>query len=143
MASISVVVVYILVFLFFFSSRRRHTRCALVTGVQTCALPISPAPPPRNSTGTTCCRPIDRASCCAGSACAGGDAGSGGRFRFSLKRRGGSGRRLGWLHQPSAFRFSAAGLVEPTQPTLARPHRLAGPASAFRLSPAPGGGLHR
>src|SRR3546814_13338380 len=29
--------------LFFFSSRRRHTRCALVTGVQTCALPISPS----------------------------------------------------------------------------------------------------
>src|SRR3546814_10135766 len=29
-------------FFFFFSSRRRHTRCALVTGVQTCALPISP-----------------------------------------------------------------------------------------------------
>src|SRR3546814_12918710 len=26
---------------FFFSSRRRHTRCALVTGVQTCALPIT------------------------------------------------------------------------------------------------------
>src|SRR3546814_11946481 len=32
-------------FSFFFSSRRRHTSCALVTGVQTCALPISvPAP---------------------------------------------------------------------------------------------------
>src|SRR3546814_13758650 len=30
-------------FIFFFSSRRRHTRCALVTGVQTCALPISAA----------------------------------------------------------------------------------------------------
>src|SRR3546814_7935993 len=30
--------------LFFFSSRRRHTRCALVTGVQTCALPISRPP---------------------------------------------------------------------------------------------------
>src|SRR3546814_9083011 len=29
---------------FFFSSRRRHTRCALVTGFQTCALPISPGP---------------------------------------------------------------------------------------------------
>src|SRR3546814_7224706 len=29
---------------FFFSSRRRHTRCALVTGVQTCALPISRHP---------------------------------------------------------------------------------------------------
>src|SRR3546814_3764186 len=27
-------------FVFYFSSRRRHTRCALVTGVQTCALPI-------------------------------------------------------------------------------------------------------
>src|SRR3546814_15305964 len=33
----------LLFFIFFFSSRRRHTRCALVTGVQTCALPISPA----------------------------------------------------------------------------------------------------
>src|SRR3546814_3254861 len=30
-----------IVFYFFFSIRRRHTRCALVTGVQTCALPIS------------------------------------------------------------------------------------------------------
>src|SRR3546814_8554871 len=27
-------------YVFLFSSRRRHTRCALVTGVQTCALPI-------------------------------------------------------------------------------------------------------
>src|SRR3546814_4647943 len=33
---------------FFFSSRRRHTRCALVTGVQTCALPIS-------TPSTACC----------------------------------------------------------------------------------------
>src|SRR3546814_5931553 len=33
----------LLVCFFFFSSRRRHTRCALVTGVQTCALPIYPA----------------------------------------------------------------------------------------------------
>src|SRR3546814_20875075 len=31
--------------LFFFSSRSRHTRCALVTGVQTCALPICIAQP--------------------------------------------------------------------------------------------------
>src|SRR3546814_4507389 len=31
----------IVFYMFFFSSRRRHTRCALVTGVQTCALPIS------------------------------------------------------------------------------------------------------
>src|SRR3546814_5514927 len=37
---------------FFFSSRSRHTRCALVTGVQTCALPIS-----------TCRRPVRRDGC--------------------------------------------------------------------------------
>src|SRR3546814_8531682 len=35
--------VYTCVLLFFLSSRSRHTRCALVTGVQTCALPISEA----------------------------------------------------------------------------------------------------
>src|SRR3546814_2375957 len=37
----TVCVILCTVFVFFFSSRRRHTRCALVTGVQTCALPIS------------------------------------------------------------------------------------------------------
>src|SRR3546814_6735975 len=38
---------------FFFSSRRRHTRCALVTGVQTCALPIfTVLPPPILGLGT-------------------------------------------------------------------------------------------
>src|SRR3546814_6816955 len=31
---------FLFICVFFFSSRRRHTRCALVTGVQTCALPI-------------------------------------------------------------------------------------------------------
>src|SRR3546814_15726575 len=57
---------YILVYgFFFFSSRRRHTRCALVTGVQTCALPIwcccrwveSKAKPITdiNSPTTSCC----------------------------------------------------------------------------------------
>src|SRR3546814_4048558 len=34
---------------FFFSSRRRHTRCALVTGVQTCALPIFPVSVPERA----------------------------------------------------------------------------------------------
>src|SRR3546814_1483379 len=38
-------IVYYLFFCFLFSSRRRHTRCALVTGVQTCALPIFLAVP--------------------------------------------------------------------------------------------------
>src|SRR3546814_18759264 len=37
---------------FFFSSRRRHTKCALVTGVQTCALPIS-----ASCTSSWTCRP--------------------------------------------------------------------------------------
>src|SRR3546814_3623509 len=37
---------YACVVVFLFSSRRRHTRCALVTGVQTCALPISAAHDP-------------------------------------------------------------------------------------------------
>src|SRR3546814_9164493 len=50
--------------MFFFSSRRRHTRCALVTGVQTCALPISttipalrpndPTSPQLSPAGPTC-----------------------------------------------------------------------------------------
>src|SRR3546814_1138617 len=31
---------WIVILMFCFTSRRRHTRCALVTGVQTCALPI-------------------------------------------------------------------------------------------------------
>src|SRR3546814_8248597 len=43
--------------IFFFSSRRRHTRCALVTGVQTCALPISGALEYRPTTIVRCpCR---------------------------------------------------------------------------------------
>src|SRR3546814_3287629 len=49
--------------MFFFSSRRRHTRCALVTGVQTCALPIcSQSPDRRSSRGagrrSFPCRPV-------------------------------------------------------------------------------------
>src|SRR3546814_5551804 len=37
---VPVIIFYSFCSFFFFSSRRRHTRCALVTGVQTCALPI-------------------------------------------------------------------------------------------------------
>src|SRR3546814_7123944 len=50
-------------FIFFFSSRRRHTRCALVTGVQTCALPIyfrqtgASLPAHRDALCTTSTRP--------------------------------------------------------------------------------------
>src|SRR3546814_7267248 len=42
---------------FFFSSRRRHTRCALVTGVQTCALPISVATSLWIATSAVCSAP--------------------------------------------------------------------------------------
>src|SRR3546814_2083487 len=42
---------------FFFSSRRRHTICALVTGVQTCALPIYFSP-----VGPAMLKPQDRAA---------------------------------------------------------------------------------
>src|SRR3546814_9770565 len=42
LVGVFLVIRYSFMFLFFFfSSRRRHTSCALVTGVQTCALPIS------------------------------------------------------------------------------------------------------
>src|SRR3546814_12683452 len=57
--------------LFFFSSRRRHTRCALVTGVQTCALPISapcpcaPARRPQARQGTPGCSAPSRCPCAA------------------------------------------------------------------------------
>src|SRR3546814_7512267 len=40
-------------FFFFFSSRRLHTRCALVTGVQTCALPIYPSLSASSATTTS------------------------------------------------------------------------------------------
>src|SRR3546814_9696002 len=49
MDDISVFCVYV----FFFSSRRRHTRCALVTGVQTCALPIYATQPVSRGALTT------------------------------------------------------------------------------------------
>src|SRR3546814_8361092 len=43
MLCVSICMFVVYVSSFFFSSRRRHTRCALVTGVQTCALPICQA----------------------------------------------------------------------------------------------------
>src|SRR3546814_3019042 len=42
-----------MLYCFFLSSRRRHTRCALVTGVQTCALPISRQRGPTERTDAT------------------------------------------------------------------------------------------
>src|SRR3546814_15329661 len=61
----------------FFSSRRRHTRCALVTGVQTCALPICSARAPASCAENlpTCQRMI-------GSSVASSMRGSDGRVYF-------------------------------------------------------------
>src|SRR3546814_2869673 len=47
MCIFSCLMCFCLLVFFFFSSRRRHTRCALVTGVQTCALPICRPRPAR------------------------------------------------------------------------------------------------
>src|SRR3546814_1832973 len=52
--------VIIFMFCFFFSSRRRHTRCALVTGVQTCALPL---PPTDRLVSSSDIRPVSAFEC--------------------------------------------------------------------------------
>src|SRR3546814_891836 len=59
---------FICVTCFFFSSRRRHTRCALVTGVQTCALPISEdaAGFRREIVGVATVGRFDKERCCLG-----------------------------------------------------------------------------
>src|SRR5881409_739343 len=57
-------------FFFFFSSRRRHTRCETVTGVQTCALPISRCSPGSRCTATTTSRSPGRSTRCPSSSSA-------------------------------------------------------------------------
>src|SRR3546814_3693315 len=84
------------VYFFFFSSRRRHTRCALVTGVQTCALPILAD---RHDSlqadfviiggGTAGCVLADRLSAC-------------GRHRVLLIEAGGADRSP-WIHIPLGY----------------------------------------
>src|SRR3546814_18074485 len=59
-----VCVVCVGVCVIFFSSRRRHTRCALVTGVQTCALPISQLVESHSTLSFTGrCRPLLACQC--------------------------------------------------------------------------------
>src|SRR3546814_1995736 len=50
-----------MLYVFFFSSRRRHTICALVTGVQTCALPILRPGVSCESVDAAACRVLERA----------------------------------------------------------------------------------
>src|SRR3546814_77680 len=81
---------YVLLLCFFFSSRRRHTRCALVTGVQTCALPICPVPRSR-----------------------------GGRRARRTGARGSAGRSRGHLgnyHVPEGGHGDQAGLLRVVRP---------------------------
>src|SRR3546814_5010375 len=71
-----VVNVLSLVMHFFFSSRRRHTRCALVTGVQTCALPICRANRPGRAIGAVAfdCSKVDKVDGSTGGAAVKGEA---------------------------------------------------------------------
>src|SRR3546814_19950559 len=83
---------------FFFSSRRRHTRCALVTGVQTCALPICQrihgGPPPRTPLRSRRPSPLGCSSARQPRACRGGDpSGRGCRSRAGPRRRAPRRRR--------------------------------------------------
>src|SRR3546814_10605406 len=92
------------VFGFFFSSRRRHTRCALVTGVQTCALPILGERPRRRAAAAGDLRREAVAGPAAGSA--GGDARVGRRNAQVLRSSLRGAKRRGNL-QPSALRAVA------------------------------------
>src|SRR3546814_3736221 len=103
---------------FFFSSRRRHTRCALVTGVQTCALPIfirhrtraascaNPAPALRTS--WSACR--IRNSCIAtiGCSCAPQPAAQAQRLFLSCNKQG----FLDLFHDHAAFGLGDAGQAQ-------------------------------
>src|SRR3546814_7431556 len=94
---------------FFFSSRRRHTRCALVTGVQTCALPIwsgcatparspdiGPEPRPAESDGGSA-RLVSRFGFRAGEM-----AGAGRQRLFELPRRATNSRALAFEDRVAA-----------------------------------------
>src|SRR3546814_12241460 len=79
-----------MVVVFFFSSRRRHTRCALVTGVQTCALPIWRVGHGLEHVGSGAERTVDLVEHCL--ALRGGrggiDEGKPGHWKFSFGWRG-------------------------------------------------------
>src|SRR3546814_13649666 len=105
--------------IFFFSSRRRHTRGALVTGVQTCALPISGGRSARRALGF-------RRS---GAAAPAGGGGSRHRGRGRLASRHGSAGEL--------QRGRAAGRF-PRLPRPAVPPVQRGGRAGVRAAPADG-----
>src|SRR3546814_3878672 len=119
---VMVVLVYVYQSLLF-SSRRRHTRCALVTVVQTCALPIlpfrhwpppgsKPPPPPKTGAGAGAGTCIGCAAC----GKVGARPGIAGAPIMPLTRGGG----LRLMNSPTADRTS--GVISGTDAEIGRAH---------------------
>src|SRR3546814_3833821 len=105
----------LVVFFVVFSSRRRHTRCALVTGVQTCALPISPISVRHGDRRT---RPSRRPSAAS----------------FHRRRRA-AASGLPPRRQPRAGPAAMAGTVSPLRPEEPRVGHEGGSTCCSRRSP--------
>src|SRR3546814_1912772 len=114
------IVLLLMLFVFFFSSRRRHTICALVTGVQTCALPISSAP---------AVSAIDRRS-----------AGTTGKTEHAVRRQPAPGRWLAVSHpsrhplQQRQDPVQGMGRIAPVSPTPSRSARTELDRKSTRLN---------
>src|SRR3546814_7422298 len=106
---------------FFFLSRSRHTSCALVTGVQTCALPISFFASPLRKRGSLSVYAPIAASCCL-------------RTRLSPGRRSASSAigRDALVGEPQAL-GRRAGLPEDVDRDAAARIPIAADAQPFRL----------
>src|SRR3546814_13793220 len=105
---------------FFFSSRRRHTRCALVTGVQTCALPICAGRSPGSRVFARCTpsrfHPVVALDCRPGLCIA--------LAAYSCRDSHGFGRERTRLHHITYYALAGTGAVAPRQlPSLARKER--------------------
>src|SRR3546814_10961478 len=106
---------------FFFSSRRRHTRCALVTGVQTCALPIWWA-----CRGISALRP--RYSCSDGELLALAAAAADGRLPAEADLLRELAALLGIIWRDHGI----VGRQPPLRPVLVRGHLIVGQQVAFQ-----------
>src|ERR1044071_8931100 len=124
-------------FFFFFSSRRRHTRYPLVTGVQTCALPISCSRATlRPKAAQLTAAPASTRPCCRSPRSRGGP---GRRHRDGSPCRPG---RLGTLHGDQqlvgkAVVVELAAGAQPRLPALAGLQRLDGSRGALLVRRAP------
>src|SRR3546814_1897456 len=140
---------------FFFSSRRRHTRCALVTGVQTCALPIlRRAPGDEHAAGAGGASPIGACGFVSGGFRGNASSGQGGAFAAGREQdetgddrqdasHGGAHRGTAWVirRRAGACRDAAADLprggspaAPGTMPKSSRRHHRAGGDPVTRKS---------